>query len=151
MNSIQNWNYEDEWFEETNLNKKIKTYLEKKGYEICKFNEKKQAKGADLIASKNGNRLIFEVKGYPSDKYVRGPKKGEIKNTKPDTQARHWFAQAIFQLLIEKSKSNKSMIVLGLPEFEIYKNLFDKMKPMGKILDLKAYFVNDSGIVKIIN
>jgi thymidylate kinase len=46
------WSYENEWFEETNVARKIKEYLERKGYKIIKFNENKRSKGHDIIAEK---------------------------------------------------------------------------------------------------
>ena len=32
------WSYEKEWFEEGNVSKKIKSFLEEEGYTILKFN-----------------------------------------------------------------------------------------------------------------
>lgn len=74
------WAYEDEWFEETNVSRKVKDFLVKKGYQIIKFNEDKRKRGADIIAINriNNQKLIVEVKGFPSDKYVRGEKKGNL-------------------------------------------------------------------------
>lgn len=44
----EEWRYEDEWFEETNVNRKIKNALESAGYRITKFNEDKREKGHDI-------------------------------------------------------------------------------------------------------
>jgi hypothetical protein len=40
-------------------------------------------------------RLLAKVKGYPSVRYVRGSKRGQVKPTRPQVQARHWFAEAL--------------------------------------------------------
>ena len=96
--------YENEWFEETNVARKIKEYLEREGYKIIKFNENKRSKGHDIVAEKNGQSVIVEVKGYPYDKYVIGKKKGDIKPTRQTTQARHWFSKVIFKFYWQKVK-----------------------------------------------
>ncbi len=41
------WNYEDEWFEETNVSRKIKSALESTGYRITKFCEDKKERGQE--------------------------------------------------------------------------------------------------------
>jgi len=74
---MKEWSYEEEWFEETNVARKIKKYLQEMGYQIEKFNENKRKKGPDIIAKKGNIKLIIEVKGYPSDKYVNSKKKGQ--------------------------------------------------------------------------
>lgn len=83
------WIYEDEWFEETNVARKIKEYLESEGYEVKSFNEDKHKSGDDILAEKDKQELVVEVKGYPSDKYVQGEKKGkrnqQTRNFKPST------------------------------------------------------------------
>ena len=56
------WNYEDEWFEETNVSRKIRGFLVQNGYEIIKFCEDKREKGHDIEAIKDGRKIIMEVK-----------------------------------------------------------------------------------------
>ena len=70
-----NWSYEDEWFEETNILKVVKKYLESKRWNVIKFNEIKTDKGHDLEAMNGSDHLILECKGFPSDCYVSGPRK----------------------------------------------------------------------------
>jgi len=77
------WSYEEEWFEETNVAKKIREYLERNEWKIIKFSENKRQRGPDIIALKDNRKLIIEVKGFPSKKYVRGEKKGQLKPTPP--------------------------------------------------------------------
>lgn len=62
------WNYEEEWFEETNVSRKIKNALESTGYGITKFCEDKKERRHDIEAIKEREKIIIEVKGYPSDK-----------------------------------------------------------------------------------
>lgn len=83
------------WFEETNVARKIRDFLESDDYEITKFNDDKRQKGPDIISIKEGQKIIIEVKDYPSDKYVRGPDKGKKKKTPPNLQAKQWLGEAL--------------------------------------------------------
>jgi Holliday junction resolvase-like predicted endonuclease len=147
--NLENWNYEDEWFEETNVSNKIKKYLEEHGCKILKFNYDKRQKGHDIEIIKDGIKTIIEVKGYPSTKYVSGADKGKKKPTNPKLQAKHWFSEALLSLLIAKCKDwDNTSIALGLPRFEKYEELYLKMKPFNEKTGIKYYFVNKSGTVE---
>jgi len=145
---MKEWRYEDEWFEESNISGKIKGYLEKKGYRITKFNADKRAKGHDIEAEKDSLEFIFEIKGFPSDKYVRGPKKGQKKPTNPNLQAKHWFAESLLSLIIAKSENHKINIAMGLPFKEKYKELINKITYFRKQFDLTIYLVCENGNIK---
>lgn len=144
------WCYEDEWFEETNISKKIKDWLEKNGYDILKFNTNKKAKGHDIEAKKNNLKFIFEIKGFPSDKYVIGKKIGKKKRTNPNLQAKLWFAEALFSLIIAKSQDPEIKIALGLPAKNKYKELINKITYFRKQFDLLCFLVDENGEIKIV-
>jgi len=142
---IVEWNYEMEWFEETNVSRKIKNALESVGYRITKFNEDKREKGHDIEAIKEGLEIIVEVKGYPSDKYVSGPNEGKKKPTNPNLQAKHWFGEALLALLMAKSENSDCKIVIGLPDFRKYRNLLDKIKFVMEKLEIGYILVDEKG------
>jgi hypothetical protein len=106
-NNVMVYSYEDECFEETNVAEKIKKFLEENDWEIKKFNKDKRQKGPDIISEKNHKQLVIEVKDYPSKYYVRGKKKDKPKPTPPELQATHWFAEAIFSVLLKNLKIQK--------------------------------------------
>lgn len=57
-------NHIDEWFYEGRISKCLVDYLINNGYEIIKDNSDNiNAKGEDIIASRNGFQEIIEVKG----------------------------------------------------------------------------------------
>ena len=141
------WNYEDEWFEETNVARKIKKYLLSREYKITKFNESKWQKGHDIEAIKQSQKSVIEVKGYPSDKYVRGKKKGLIKPTDPKLQAKHGFSEALLSLLIAKSDDRRCKIAIGLPRFQVYEDLLAKLKPVIEKLKIGILLVKRNGNV----
>jgi len=122
------WSYEKEWFEETNVARKIRDYLVSTGWRILKFNEDKRQRGPDIIAEKEKKRIIIEVKGYPSDKYVRGVRKGLKKPTPPNLQAKHWFAEALLAIIRSKYREPHSIIAIGLPKKGIYEKLIKEVR-----------------------
>lgn len=141
------WKYEDEWFEEGNVNRLVKNFLEKSGFEIVKFNQDKKQKGHDIEAAKENQIIIVESKGYPSDKYVSGDSKGEPKPTAPKLQSKHWFSDALFHLIVAKSENPKITIALGLPDMEKYHEYVNKIKYFKEQFGLVCYFVNEKGQV----
>jgi len=114
--------YEEEWFEETNIGRKIKEFLEKDSWKIEKFNENKKQQGPDIVATKNGKKIVIEVKGYPPRYYVVGKKKGQPKPTHPNLEAKHWFADALLSVVVEKSRNPKIKVGIGLPLFPKMRN-----------------------------
>lgn len=110
-------------------------FLVQRGHEITKFCEDKKERGHDIESIKDGKKVIMEVKGYSSDKYVSGPKKGKKKRTDPKLQAKHWFGEALLSLLIAKSKNPSYKIAVGLTKFRVYEKLLEDISlVMGKLV-----------------
>ena len=111
----------------------------------------KEKKGPDIIAKKGNIKLIIEVKGYPSDKYVNSKKKGQKKPTKPNTQARHWFAEALLQVLLAKSRNPDTVVCMAFPKFQIYEKLISQLEYiLTKKLGIICYLVDRDGNVTVI-
>lgn len=51
--------------------------------------------GIDVIASRDGQTVGIEVKGFPSRGYADPARANEVKRTSPSTQAGHWYSQAV--------------------------------------------------------
>lgn len=145
---VPEWSYENEWFEETNVSKAIVKFLKSNGYEIKKFNEDKRQKGHDIEATKAGVKLVLEVKGYPSDKYVRGPNKGKKKPTNPKLQAKHWLSEALLSLLIAKGEDPSCRIAIGLPKCERYDELVGKLDYFLSKLQVGVVLVKQGHVVE---
>ena len=142
------WSYEQEWFEETNVARKIRSFLEKQGWRIVKFNEDKRLRGPDVVAVKGDRKLVIEVKGYPSTRYVRGEKKGKLKPTPPNLQAKHWFSEALLSVIRVKSQNPMVEIGIGLPKFQKYVQLISDVEILKKCLGIKFYMVKKDGGVE---
>lgn len=147
---MNNWKPEDDWFHESNVQALVKNYLKSKlGTPTKEANCLKKERGPDLLFSKNGIDLQIEIKGYPSDKYARGPKIGKKKPTPPKTQAKHWFAQVMRDVIIAKGKNPNLQIAIGLPQYEVYETLWKYSLWATKKLGIKCYWVSEKGNVSI--
>ena len=151
------WNKTKDWFWEGNVQLKIADFMrEKENFtKIEVADTLKKEQGPDIRAerkTKNGRIEIRQVavKGYPSKYYTQGKKKGQVKRTSRSTQARHWFAQAILELILAKSRDENLQIALGLPDFKVYRNLINRIKWFRKKVNLLCYLVNEKGEVKLL-
>jgi hypothetical protein len=150
------YDHTKDWFYEGNVSKHIVDFLEKSKYNVIKHNSNKISdRGIDIIAELNGNTELIEVKGYPTEYYTKGDKKGQKKPTNPKLQAKHWFSEAILSSVFNYAdiKYKNKVIALGLPFFPRYKELIEKVHPFfyENKLTVKVYFVNQNGNVTITN
>ena len=124
----------------------------KEGFKIIKkADTHRRERGPDILAKKNSVLRQVAVKGYPSDKYTQdclGGKKGEEKRTDPRLQAKHWLAEAIFEIINVKSQNSKLEIAVGLPKFQLYQDNIKKLEWFIKKMGLYIYFVDRTGKVE---
>jgi len=149
------WDKKHDWFWEGNVQDKIIDYMKKReGFEIIgRSDTNTRQKGPDILAKKRSVLRQVAVKGYPSDKYTQdfpGGKKGEKKRTNPRLQAKHWLAEAIFEVVNAKSENSKFEIALGLPKFQLYQEYIKKLKWIIKQIKLYIYFVDKGGKVELL-
>lgn len=80
------------WYWEGNVVSAVVTQLQSDAWTInATANTATRQKGADIMAVREGDVLVVEVKGYPSAVYEGGERAGQPKPTNPATQARHWL------------------------------------------------------------
>ena len=104
--------------------------------------------GADIRASRDGQTLIVEAKGYPSTVYARGKNKGKPKPTKPGVQARHWYAQVLFDAILRQHQYPSARVFIGLPHFPVFINFITRTRFALCKLGIGVYIVRESGIVE---
>ncbi len=140
------WDKTKDWFWEGNIQEKIKIYLKNNKFEIVKTsNTLSREKGPDILAKKHNKIWRIAVKGYPSDKYVENSSfgtKGKKKKTNPPTQARHWFSEALTEIILAKCDDPSIEIALGFPDFKIYKNLLSRISWLRKKLKIHSFIVS---------
>lgn len=126
------------WYWEGNLQLRLVTWLAGEGYKIISAaNTESRSRGVDIIAEDGqGNAHWISVKGYP--------------DTSRHVQARHYFAGAIFDLILYRGESASVQLGIGLPAgFTTYTNLARKVQWMRKeILPFDIYWINEDGHVR---
>jgi Holliday junction resolvase-like predicted endonuclease len=155
---MSNFDHTQDWFYEGNVSKKFVEYLKSNGHTIKKDNsDNPKAKGIDIISEKKDTVYLTEVKGYPSEYYVSGKKKGQKKRTSPKLQAKHWLGEAILSTMFNygkergKRKDKKIALSIVLPKHERYEELLEQLSPFIKDLCTEAivfYLVDQNGKVK---
>ena len=156
---MNSFNHTLDWFYEGNISKKFVNYLKENGHNIIKDNsDNPKAKGIDIISKKGDTTYLTEVKGYPSEFYVSGEKKGQKKPTNPKLQAKHWLSEAILSCIFnygkEKIEDNKIELSIVLPKTDRYIELVEKIKPFFKDLceePITFYFVDMAGNIEKVN
>ncbi|MBI5054644.1 MAG: restriction endonuclease [Chloroflexi bacterium] len=142
------WSKEDDWFWEGNIQKHIAVFLREQGYEVQEANTNSKEQGVDITATKPDSKMLVEVKGWPSDKYVDGAKKGQRKKTNPPTQARQWFAEAISSIISRKNDYEEYILAIGLPDYSTYHGLIKKTEWALRKLEIRVYLVKQSGKIE---
>ena len=140
---------EQEWAWEGNLQSRLTTHLAINGWSIIRVaNTAQRERGVDIIAGRDGRRLLVEVKGWPSSTYAWGERAGQPKPTQPTLQAAHWFAEGLTSL-IRRGAEPGARLALGLPDMPRYRTLLSEAGWALERLDITIYLVTAEGAVEI--
>lgn len=138
-----------EWAWEGHVQSRVATHLAASGWSIIRVADTAQhERGADIIAERNGQRLLIEVKGWPSGTYARGERAGQPKPTQPTLQAAHEFAGAL-TTLIRRGAEPGSQLAMGLPDMPRYRALLGEAAWALQRLEIAVYLVTAEGTVHI--
>jgi len=105
--------------------------------------------GIDVIASKGPRSLAVEVKGFPGRSYADPRKFDQIKPTNPLTQARHWYASAMLQVMLARQKHPGYEISVAFPDVPTYRRLYERTWVSLAALGVAFYLVVADGVVTI--
>jgi hypothetical protein len=85
-----------DWFWEGNVVEAIAELLVQDGWTIvAKADTHSKERGVDIHATRNGQTLLVEAKGYPAKTYRDPRRAGEIKPTNSTNQAQQWYSHAL--------------------------------------------------------
>lgn len=113
-----------EWWWEGNVQAAVVRHLAAEGWSIRRVADTSSREhGVDIDASRGAERLLVEVKGYPSATYVRGPKEGTAKAGGVAMQARTYYAGAVLSGMLMRSERPDARVLLVLPDVETYRSL----------------------------
>jgi hypothetical protein len=90
---IQPSSRSSEWSWEGNVQSRVATHLAATGWSIVRVADTAgREQGVDIVAERDEQRLLAEVKGWPSTTYAHGERVGQPKPTRPSTQAAIWLS-----------------------------------------------------------
>jgi hypothetical protein len=139
---------EQAWAWEGNVQSRLTAHLAATGWSIIRVADTAQReRGVDIIAMRDGQRLLVEVKGWPSITYARGERAGQPKPTQPTLQATHWFAEGL-TTLIRRATEPGSRLALALPDMPRYRKLLGEAGWALGRLDITVFLVTEQGAVE---
>jgi hypothetical protein len=126
------------WYWEGNVQQKIVEYFQSQGLQVTRTaNTASREAGVDIRAmGKTGRELLVSVKGYP--------------DKSSNTQARHWFAEAIFDIVLYRQQYPDCHYAIGLPDgFTTYQNLARRVGWLKKAAPFSFIWVKEDGDVTV--
>jgi len=127
------------WSWEGNVQRVFVDHLAKQGWEIVTAADTASREpGPDVVARRNDQQLIIEVKGYP-----------DSERASANTQARHYTAGALLTALLAWAENPKAIIGLVFPEAVTYRNLLKRLRTPLERLDVSVWFVHENERVEL--
>ena len=105
-----------DWYWEGHVQGLLVAYLARTGWSIRRVADTAAREhGHDIDAVKGDERLLIEVKGYPTSTYARGSRQGEVRAAgSPGAQARTYFSNALLSGCLMRAE-NAEPRALRLP------------------------------------
>ncbi len=122
----------------------LMTYLVKNGWKIDSYCLG-QTKGCDIVASKNENIMLMEVKGAKADE--NSPTKK--RNYFDSGQIKTHFGKAIVKMLEERFKNPGVILAIVHPDDENIRKAIGHLTPQLKDLNMRHYWVSENGEIVI--
>lgn len=126
------------WYWEGNIQNQVIEFLAKNNFSISSSADTaSRESGKDIVCTTpSGNELWVSVKGYPE--------------SSANTQARHWFSQAIFDLVLYRGENSNVELALAFPDdFVTYANLLPRVIWLKQTIPFKVFWVSKDGTVRI--
>lgn len=137
-----------EWHTEANVQASLVTALAADGWRILSVaNTATKEHGIDVIASRDGQTVGVEVKGFPSRGYADPARAAEVKRTSPSTQAGHWYSQAVLAAMRLRGKESAWRSVIALPDFPRYRDLHAETSGSLAAAQIEVWWVDQAGAV----
>jgi hypothetical protein len=128
------------WFWEGNVQTAVAVFLRNEGWTVRRIvDTKSKEQGKDIVLENADDILWVTVKGFPA----RTPR------TQPATQARHWFAAALFDIVSWRQEARAQVgLAIALPDFPTYRRLAQRTKWIQEVAPFDYLWVSRDGEVK---
>ena len=123
---------EKPWYWEGNVQSAVVSHLASRGCRIMSVADTaSRSSGKDVEAqTPEGRTLWVSVKGYPEHSQ--------------HTQARHWFSQAMFDMILYREESAANILAVAFPaEFTTYQNLASRVTWFQNTCKFTFFWVNE--------
>lgn len=138
----------EEWVWEGNVQAAVVAHVVAEGWRVIRVADTAGGEhGVDIEATRNGQRLLIEVKGYPGSIYAKGAKKGEPRTGSGATQGRAYFAHALLAGLMMRDSDWTATVVLAFPEVVTYRNLVSRTRGPLRAAGIDVWLVAENGNV----
>jgi hypothetical protein len=105
--------------------------------------------GHDIDAVKGDERVLIEVKGYPTSTYARGSRQGEVRAAGSlGAQARTYFSNALLSGCVMRAENADSRVVIAFPATETYATLARRVGPVLLSAGIELWIVDEEGEVQ---
>lgn len=139
----------EDWHTEANVQASLVTALAADGWLILSVaNTATKEHGVDVIATRDGQTVGIEVKGFPSRGYADPSRAGETKPTSPSTQATHWYSQAVLAAMRLRGKEPTWRSVIALPDFPRYRDLHAQTTASLAAAQIEVWWVDRTGAAR---
>lgn len=125
------------WYWEGNVQATLVTRLVGDGYSIQSVADTAaRTPGTDIVAvGPDGQELWVSVKGFPT--------------SSPSVQARHWFAGAVFDLVLYRNERPDLQLAVALPDgFTTYARLAGRTAWLREQMPFTIFWIAESGQVR---
>jgi Holliday junction resolvase-like predicted endonuclease len=101
--------------------------------------------GIDVVASRGGQTIGIEVKGFPSRQYADPSRAHETKRTSPSTQAAHWYSQAVLAAMRLRGKEPAWRSIIAPPDFPRYRGLHAETVNSLAAAQIEVWWIDQQG------
>ncbi|ACQ79749.1 conserved hypothetical protein [Beutenbergia cavernae DSM 12333] len=134
---------------EANVQASLVTALAAKRWRILSVaNTATKEPGIDVIASRDGQTVGVEVKGFPSRNYADPARAEERKRTSPSTQAGHWYSQAVLAAMRRRGREPSWRSAIALPDFPRFRDLHGETAGSLAAAQIEVWWVDQEGAVR---
>lgn len=137
-----------DWHTEANVQAMVVRHLVTTGWSVLSVaNTATKEHGIDIVATRGGETVCVEVKGYPGVKYADPARALETKRTSPSRQAVHWYAQAILAAMRLRTRHPEHRSVIAIPDFPRYRNLHAETQPSLTACGIEVWWIGEDASV----
>jgi hypothetical protein len=140
----------EDWYWEGHVQSLVVSHLARTGWSIRRVADTESSEhGHDISADRAGERLLVEVKGYPTSTYARGERRGQTRNAGSlGAQARTYFSNALLSGCVMRSEDRNARIALAFPAKETFSALAQRVGSVLLDAGIEVWLVEEDGTVE---